>query len=116
MYVADTALGPVRHRSERTRQSPCPKVRSVLRKADRQSSNREINKTISDMIRRMKKTKGGYWLETDQCGRNGLVGILEESLKRISSSYSGAWGLEVTGLGCPPLRDFLSYLGFPSQL
>lgn len=52
----------------------------------------------------MKKTKGVNWLEIDQDGRNGLIGILEKSLIQTSSCYLGAWVLEVPGLGCPLLE------------
>lgn len=52
----------------------------------------------------MKKMEGGNWLEIDQGWRNGLIMILEKSLIQTSSSSSGAWGLEVPGLGCLPLE------------
>lgn len=60
----------------------------------------------------MKKIERGSWLENDQGGENGLVGIIEKGLIQTSPSHSGAWELEVTGLGCPPLE--ISYFNWNS--
>lgn len=52
----------------------------------------------------MKNTERGSWLDNDQGRKNGLVRIIKKGLIQTSSSYSGAWRLEVKGLRCPSLK------------